>query len=429
MGSSEAVAIRNSIRGFLDERLQLKLDGLKKGDPEYASKRESLVGKFQQETWVADAARRVTQLQVVTHSLKPIHPDARGTSFYREPGDLPWHDLLGSHLLDSNFDEDVVGNAAALDVYKFLKIEFGGKSLLQRALDGDAALVEALSNDTDKAKEWVTAFAAIVEPKGCQASDTRAKQIYWLVGDDPTANENYYLLAPLYATSLAHLVYRKINQDRFDEGVREARKAKRENRYSEVGYRIYPDLAAQQMGGTKPQNISQLNSERRGTNYLLASLPPSWVSSPVRPPFNRDSFFSDFGRRRSVRGIVARLRAFLESNPPSNQDTRRRRDALVAEIIDELMRAQLQLQSLEPGWSANSRCRLPLAECLWLDPDRAISDDEFAQEREKEDWIGEVFRTFGNWLNHDRRLGGRLPLGDPEHAHWAELLEEIMNHA
>jgi len=428
MVSREAVEIRDSIQEFLDERLQLKLDGLKEDDPEFARKRETLVGRFQPETWVADAARRVTQLQVVTHSLKPIHPDARGTNLYRTSGDLPRHDLVGSHLLDSNFDEDVVGNAAALDVYKFLKTECGGRSLLQRALEGDPALVEALSDDAGKAKEWVAAFASIVEPKGAAASDTRAKQIYWLIGDDPVANDDYHLLAPLYSTSLAHVVYRKINQDRFDESVREALKAKRDNRYSETGYRVYPALAVQQMGGTKPQNISQLNSERRGTNYLLASLPPSWVSSPVRPLYNRDSFFSDFGRRRSVRRIVACLRKFLESNPPSNQRTRRRRDALVAEIIDELMREQLQIQSLEPGWSADSRCRLPLAECLWLDPDRVAFDDEFARHREQEPWVGEVYQRFGNWLNHDRQLGGRLPLGDPEHAHWEELLEEIMNH-
>ena len=45
----------------------------------------------------------------------------------------------------------------------------------------------------------------------------------------------------------------------------------------------YASLAVQELGGTKPQNISQLNSERRGDNYLLASLPPVWKTVAVQP--------------------------------------------------------------------------------------------------------------------------------------------------
>ena len=428
MPSSQTEAIRTAIQEFLDDRYQTKVDALKESDPDYSEKKQTLQEKFRATEWIEDAARRVTQLQVVTHSLKPIHPDARGTNLYREPADLPAHDLIGSHLLAPGFQEDVVGNAAALDVYKFLKIEHQGRTLLQRALDFDPALIEALDKDPERSGSWVKAFASIIKPKEEQSTDTLAKQIFWLVGDDPTLDENYHLLAPLHATSLTHVVFRKVTNDRFSESGREAMKARREKRFSENEYRVYPDLSVQKMGGTKPQNISQLNSERGGRNYLLASLPPLWTSREVRPLLRVESAFDVFGRQQSVRKTVTSLRKLLEAEPRPNRETRTRRDALVAEIIDELMLLQMRLTSLEGGWTLNPACHLMQAQCLWLDPGRAAVDEEFARLREQKDWEKEVCHQFGNWLNHRKQLGNRLPLGDPEHAHWTDLLKEIMCH-
>ena len=109
VGSTEE--LRSLISSFLQERLDAKLEKLPDDDP----KRAKLRGQFEREAWLSDAARRVAQLQVVTHSLKPIHPDAKGASVYAPPESLPRHDLVGSHELPENFAGDVVGNAAALD--------------------------------------------------------------------------------------------------------------------------------------------------------------------------------------------------------------------------------------------------------------------------------------------------------------------------
>lgn len=43
--------------------------------------------------------------------------------------------------------------------------------------------------------------------------------------------------------------------------------------------REYPNLAVQKFGGTKPQNISQLNSER-GWQQLSAGLSPAPLEKP-----------------------------------------------------------------------------------------------------------------------------------------------------
>ena len=86
---------RDTIAQFISERLQAKLDKLKDDDP----KRVELLEQYQVETWINNAARRVMQIQAVTHSLKPIHPDARGSNLYVEPSGLPPLAELGSHAL------------------------------------------------------------------------------------------------------------------------------------------------------------------------------------------------------------------------------------------------------------------------------------------------------------------------------------------
>lgn len=411
--------IRSLINGFLRERLEAKLDKLSDDD----SKRDKLTAQFEFDAWVADAARRVSQLQVVTHSLKPLHPDAKGSNLYAPPEMLSPHELVGSHELSEDFDADVVGNAAALDVYKFLKLEHEGRSLLERVLDNDPALVSALSDNPEQAGEWVRAFASITQSGDQRASHTHAKQLYWLAGDDPTSNDHFHLLAPLYATSLTHKAYQAINEDRFGEPVKEARKARWENRYSETGYRDYPDLAVQKLGGTKPQNISQLNSERRGDNYLLASLPPTWVSSDIKPPLFVDSVFERFGRRRPVREILRGLRKLLRSNPAANIHTRNRRDEFLGALIDELVLFASSYSVLEPGWSASLDCHLVEAEALWLDPWR--DDDGFAQRRESGEWAEEVRHRFANWLN--KQLSKDLPVGEAEHDYWAQRLKQQLD--
>jgi len=136
------IGLRSAMDDFLRERLEGKLDKMPLDDP----KREALLAQFQFDAWVADAAHRAGQIQLVTHSLKAIHPDAKGTNLYVPPELLRDHDAVGSHVLRGDFTGDVVGNAAALDVYKFLKLEYGGKTLLERVLEDDDHLAAALRN-------------------------------------------------------------------------------------------------------------------------------------------------------------------------------------------------------------------------------------------------------------------------------------------
>lgn len=420
--TKRAFAFREAINRFLKDRLDAKLDKLAQEDP----KREALSAQYQRDAWLEDAARRVAQIQAVTHTLKPIHPDARGTNLFCAPAALPSHAEVGSHTLGDDFNVDVVGNAAALDVYKLLKLRVDERSLLEWLQTGDPAVLAALSDDATKAQDWCEAFVGITRPRSSTpSSHTLAKQLYWRIGDDPCRNSDYHLLAPLYSSALAHAVFHTIDEDRFGDAGKAARQARREHRHHDTGYREYPNLAVQKFGGTKPQNISQLNSERGGNNYLLASLPPSWKTRPVTPPLKADSVLPRFGRIPEVRQTMRELRDFLRTDPTANVDTRNRRDTLVERLIDELVDFAHPLQSTLPaGWTQDTECRLCEAERLWLDPGRAAENDpadaDFCAAWHHMDWPAEVGKRFGNWLNAE--LGDTLPLGDIEGRHWRDEL-------
>jgi CRISPR-associated protein Csy1 len=249
----ESQRIRAEIERFLrEDRLQPKLDELKEGDDEA---RQKLIADHQPATWLANAARRVGLIQQVTHAIKFTHPSADGSSLSSAGNPAAGMDIVGSHLLGDAAPPDVAGDAKALVVYKFLRLTVDGRTMLDRAAARDSALAKALSDDAAQAGEWMAAFAGLPDARGNPASHKLAKQLYWPIGGG-----GYHLIAPLLSSPLAHAVHKRINADRFSEAATAARAARRTNKTHPHGYRDYPDMAIQKFGGSKPQNISQLNS-------------------------------------------------------------------------------------------------------------------------------------------------------------------------
>lgn len=411
--------LRKVIDDFLAFRRDAKMEKLKPDD----SKRGELSVQYELHTWLADAALRVGQIQAATHTLKAIHPDARGTNLYCQPSMLPDCGLIGSHLLKDKYSTDVIGNAAALDVNKFLTQEYHGKTLLAWMHQDEDAVIAAFHVDNaDAARQWVHAFLGVIRSPEHHASHTLAKQLYWLVGDDPCEDTQFHLLAPLYASSLTHSVYSTIQDHRFGEETKIARETKRNNRCCEHILHEYPNLAEQKLGGTNTQNISQLNSERKGVNYHLSSCPPVWRSRGLKPPYRTTSVFNRFERNSELKALVRDLRTYLESNPAPNQATRNRRDALLSCVLGEVRLLAEEYRVLPPGWSANRRCRLAEVEQCWLDPQRATLDADFGETWQRMAWVDEIKRRFANWLNAE--LGEKLPLGDIEHEYWSDLFDD-----
>lgn len=420
--TDRAQAFRQAITEFIDERRDAKLKG-NSTDIETAA-------KYEYTTWLADAARRVSQIQAVTHVLKATHPDARGSSLHLAPNNLPQHREIGSHLLGDTFAEDIVGNAAALDVFKFLKTEVEGKRLFDWMQEADADLQAALSADAETAQEWMQAFSSLIRAESQPASHVAAKQLYWLVGEEPTDNSEYQLLQPLFSSSLAHRVHNDIQDARFGEANKLARQAYRDKSGYDGEYRDYRGLVVRKLGGTKPQNISQLNSERGGVNYLLASLPPHWNTSGRIKVLNVGSVFHSFYFFDDVADLLKALSSLLLSDPDAVKATREQREALAQALGQQLALFGESIRfAQEPGWSQHPDCRLPQCQRLWLDPERIelppreehqAEDEQFNTAYQWGDWPDEIAGYFANWLNAQLHKAGLTTVGDAEYTYWAK---------
>lgn len=412
---------RSAISDFIEDRKATKLNG--KDDAEVAA-------KYEYATWLSEAARRVSQIQAVTHVLKATHPDARGTSLHVDPKRLPKHAEIGSHSLDENFADDVVGNAAALDVFKFLKIEVEDRPLLDWMQAKDPDLQAALAEDSATGEAWMQSFSSLVREEQQPASHPLAKQIYWLTGDDPTDDGQYHLLQPLFASSFTHVIDAEIRDARFGELNKLARQARRERKAHDIPYRDYRGLVVRKLGGTKPQNISQLNSERGGINYLLDSSPPNWGKERALNLRGNESALYAFRWFDEVEALLKKLQKLLKANPDPNLETRQKREAIERNLGQQLAEFGAAVRgSHPPGWTRDSNCRLPLCEQLWLDSERTElpvrtdeheqDDIEFNKAYDLGNWPDEVAKRFGAWLNGRLRTADINTVGDSELQHWS----------
>lgn len=383
---------------------------------------------------ILEKGRKANGMTIATHTTKGIHPDLKikhTTNLAVCFEELPTLDELGSHVLDSQESlADATGdgayNASAYELYLLLDCKVEGATLGALLQLGDCDAVSALGHEPVEAEQVAEEIVFLLEKK-CVKPATHAlgKQIYWLSGTNPASDKDYCLLAPLYPASLVHQAYLQIHPTRYGLKNLTARKARRDGNVHECAYEEYPDWALQKMGGTKPQNVSHLNSERRGDNYLLSSLPPpAWKTNQRYLPLHANSVFERaFGARRTVRATVKAFLAFLLTDPESNRHTRQKVDDFLDNLIDELIVYAGELQSQPAGWTLDDRYEdLALPEKLWLDPQRAAMSDEveFAQHWHRKEWPAQVGKRFAHWLN--AQLQGKLPVGDAEAREWQRVL-------
>lgn len=376
--------------------------------------------RFSPANWLTDAARRASQIQLVTHALKFTHSDAKGTSLYAPGGYSECQILPGDAIVSTaslnNTAIDVVGNAAALDVGKLLQLEEGEYSLVEAIRQGDDSPLAPFAKSPEQLRQWIEGFHQALEDKE-PSSHKLTKQLFF-----PVAKGEYHLLAPLYASSLSEAIHNRVTRSRFSDEAKAAREARRKKKSSDTVLVEYFNTAVQKFGGTKPQNVSQLNSGRGGKAFLLSCAPPTWKLQS-QPPLNLKNVI-DGPYSYRVRREVQELQQFLlsQAGKDSTQEARKERAQRINHLIDELIQFGAEIQYYYPaGWSASEECRLPQHQRLWLDPGRKERDEGFAQEREKNDWPQRIADDFATWLN--RKLEHKkLAMSDVEHREWKSLV-------
>lgn len=380
--------------------------------------RQEIEKKYEVRTWLTEAASRAWQISLVTHAIKYFHGDAKGSSIY-STAEHP----QASHLSTSSLKTpavDAVGNSAVLDVAKLLQTEHEGDSLLASLQRGDHSALAQLAENEQQLALWVSGFTQALSDKSL-SSHKLAKQIYFPIGD----NDNYHLLSPLYSSSLAHALYQRINTSRYSETSVDIRKARREQQWVPDTLSIFADVAIQGIGGTKPQNISYLNSARGGKSYLLRCAPPEWHST-LKPPVEQKTIFGPtLGQLAG--GSIHQLRSYLVSvvKEENTMLIRQQRAERVDDIIGIVFSYAAEIQNLtdQQGWSARAECQLKVSQQLWLDPLRQEQDLSFKLQREDTDsWQKEIAGDFGHWLHTRLNRDEKLNIGAMEIRELASVL-------
>lgn len=373
-----------------------------------AAERSELNARYQPRHWLTDAARRAGQISLVTHAAKFTHGDSRASSLYSE---TQAHDGYLSTASLSSVRTDAVGNAAALDVAKLLQTDIEGDSLLAALKRGDTRPLAAFAENEAQLTQWVADFSRALTANQ-PASHKLAKQIYFPVSD------SYHLLSPLFATSLTQAVHEKMAALRFDKEAKAIRDARRAGKWHSLPDIRFYQVAEMHFGGTKPQNISALNSARGGRVWLLSSRPPVWRRSDSAPQNMRSMFDLRGEFHRTALPTLKRLVSLLtRSADYNNQSIRAARDGYIDELIDILFMQAASLQQEKwQGWTRDNPLLKPHQQ-LWLDPWRIKTEETFSAEREKEAWQAQVADDFARWLNYF--LGKSLKdAGDAERRYW-----------
>ena len=379
-------------------------------DLTYTQKREGEVDKYQPDNWLTDASNRAKQISLVSHALKYTHSDAKGSSLLvsADNDDLGY---LATKTLKT-IPTDVVGNAAALDVANLLLLEVDGIRLLDRIREHDITPLAAFSTNQSTLDTWLLGFSEALklsEP----SSHSLAKQVYF-----PTDDGEYHLLAPLASSSLTHSVYNRIMDVRFGEEAKALRDARKKDKYAEGILIDFTGLATQSFGGTKPQNISLLNSQRRGRVFLFNAQSPVWRTK--LSPLKGDAVFWA-GFRYQIRRWIYELRDFIKANAfrESNMDIRAERQRIIQQIVDEIHQYASRYWQLESGWSLSTKVSKNLA--CWLDPKR--SDEIFDEYRETGDWQVQIADKFAQFL-----IGAlekhKIQLSDTEHQYFKKQIKK-----
>ena len=351
---------------------------------------------FTLDNWLPDAAKRASQLSLVSHPSKFSHPGSKTTPLIAESKRSEDGFLRTGN---ANAELDVFGNAAAMDVFKFLSLRLSdGMTILEHLQLNSEKIKEELYLASVPFEELSTGFLSIKKTDRAAVTSERVKQIYFPVADD------YHLLSILTPSGLVFELRKRIQNIRFSDQTKAAKEDKRKNAHNDIGFDDLYGLSMIGYGGTKPQNISVLNSNYGGRAYLLPSLPPVLVKQKQRLP--QYNFFTDCLWPKSFEVDFHKFHKLL-STTHENKDIRDGRARRIQSVIDGIIEQMWSVRLQTEGWSAEDNyAQLPSHQKIWLDESRK-------EDRQKDDeWLKEIIAECARWIiiAYEKVLGNRAIL-------------------
>ena len=409
-----------SIQNFLNERKELWLkDRLKKAenDSVISELQGQADDKFSLKEWLPDAAKRVTQLSMVSHPSKFSHPSAKTSSVIAQAKQINDGYLRSGNV---SYPLDVFGNAAAMDVFKFLSLPLTEKLTVLDGFERQEESLKTLLVGADLDFETLgIEFLKIKATDTSVKTDHLVKQVYF-----PIEQAEYHLLSILTPSGLITRLKQSIDTIRFSEETKQAKELRRKNEHHEIGYADIFDLTITAYGGTQPQNVSVLNSQNAGRAYLLSSCPPMLEKRAIRLP--KTDFFAQCLYRKNYQESFIQLHKFMQLDL-NNDDIRTAIRNIIQFVIDQILvlASKTREYSVE-GWSNQDYyASLPKLQRIWL-------DKIYQTEREEDhDWRDELSREIARWIlrSYEKVISDAYKLGTDEILDVKQRVEKSLKQA
>lgn len=376
---------------------------------------------FSLENWLPNAAKRAGQMSLATHPCTFSHPSARkNKNGYATPVIFEAFKNQDGYLRSGNADveNDALGNAAVLDVYKFLTL----------VMEDSRKLIEHIKEDSDLAVNLLTISTENYETikdgllsMTTSASDgqeetitsSKIKQVYF-----PVSDNKYHQLSLLTNSGMVYEMRERIDNLRFSDEVKQLRGRKRKNEFSEIGFTELYNLTTIGYGGTKPQNISVLNNQNGGKAHLSLSAPPILDKRNIH--FPKRNFFGETFRHYECRDIFAALNKLFKTDY-NNVHIREGRDYRIQDLIDRIIDKMWATRSVAKEQYQQEYSKLPPHQSIWL-------CDEHRLTREEEDsWLDKLSKEITAWIirAYEKTLAKQaVKLGESERLHVLDIVNK-----
>ena len=348
----------------------------KKKEKESKKKKKSaseIEGMFTLENWLPRAALRAKERTWSTHPGKFTHSSIKEITSVVYTDQRKDDGFLKSGNVDC--ETDSFGNAAALDVDQFLRLKMkDGNTLLRHIEERTSLSKNLLKISTESYDSLREKFLTIKNySNDIHITDSKIKQVYFPVGEG-----EYHQLSVLTPSGVVFEMKKRIDEKRFfSDDSKEAKEARSKNQYSKKNFFDFFGLVTVGYGGTKPQNISVLNSNNSGKSYLLPSVPPVLKMRNISLP--RYDFFIEslwFGGNCWEDHFEYLDKQFQDKR--NNQEIRAKIGRIIIGIFYEIMGFVKKIRRVESdNWSLRKNYeKLPTYQKVILDKGRTSECSE-----------------------------------------------------
>lgn len=341
--------------------------------------------------WLPSAAKRAGQISISTHPCTFSHPSARKN----KNGYVSSIIAQNTHKVDGflrsgnvHVEADALGNAAALDVYKFLSLVLGdGQTLLNHIVQESELAQKLLKQPNCDYAVLRDDFLKMIETDQVAITSSKVKQVYY-----PIEDGEYHLLSILTNSGQLFELRKRLDRFRFGDDLKLARESRKANLYHSTGYCEIYGLTTIGYGGTKPQNISVLNNKNAGKAHLLPSFPPSLKQREIRLPTS--DFFKESFTAWHARDVLEALHRLFVTEY-NNVNIREGRDYRIQQYVDLVIEKMWQVRVFLTENPSEPTSDLPQEQKMWLYPQYQV------QRELQSDWFDSITRHIARGLiNH-----------------------------